>query len=313
MTTQNIFGSAYPIVAMAMNRVSDLKLAIAIKAAGAVPSLSLYNYYISPTVINDKLLEKDLDAYTEKFGDADLFLSLGVEEILDARFPRLITKYKVKFLEVVQETNLELVHRGKTPNPQREVRATEIINKLRENGTLVFVKALVLSNIEEKFMFDGVIIKSADAAGRSGNLENEGITSLGDFLNKIKNKFPALHVIVSGGISTSKQVKELVDAGAAGIGIGTLFAAALESKVSLETKLKMINSTSADIQPLKSGARQNALVFAPAAAGTFNNTRGLAEGVKSPKAGHIFVGKGIDNVTAVLPVNDIVQSLVKDL
>jgi NAD(P)H-dependent flavin oxidoreductase YrpB (nitropropane dioxygenase family) len=313
MTTQNIFGSLYPIVAMAMNRVSDLPLAVAIKSAGAVPSLSLYNYYISPMVINDKLLEKDLIAYKEKFDKVDLFLSLGVEELLDARFIRLITNYKVKFLEVVQETNLELVHRGKTPNPQREIKAAEIINNMRANGTMVFVKTLTLSNIEEKFMFDGVIIKGPDAAGRSGNLEKEGIAGLADFLIKIKNKYPTLHVIVSGGVGTSQQVKEFVAAGAAGIGIGTLFAASAESKVSAETKLKMIASTSADIQPLKSGARQNALVFAPAAAGTFNNTRGLAEGVKSPKSGHLFVGKGIDNVTAVLPVNDIVQNLVKDL
>ena len=43
MTVQNLLGSKYPIIAMAMNKVSDVNLAIAVRKAGAIPSLSVFN------------------------------------------------------------------------------------------------------------------------------------------------------------------------------------------------------------------------------------------------------------------------------
>ena len=41
------FNSKHPIIAMPMNGVSTVDLAIAVTRAGAVPSLSIFNYYES--------------------------------------------------------------------------------------------------------------------------------------------------------------------------------------------------------------------------------------------------------------------------
>jgi hypothetical protein len=60
-------------------------------------------------------------------------------------------------------------------------------------------------------------------------------------------------------------------------------------------------------------AEQNALVFDPVPGDSHNNTISLVYGIRNPSKGLIFAGKGIDNITEILPVHDIVQKLVKDL
>lgn len=301
----SIFNCNYPIAAMAMNKVSDLNLAIAVRRAGAFPSLSIYNYFRSPTTISAFALKEDLDKYAEVCGDACILVSIGVDQLLDDSIFKVVHDSRVSAIELILDTSFEANSVGLARDLERNRR----VALLQENKTLVFVKAIHLGDIEVIPKINGISLKGPDGAGR-GN--DQGIT-LSELFDQVKEKFPHLKIIVAGGIGTPAQVKEYMDRGAFGVGVGTLFAAAEESKVAYETKLKMVSASSADIKKLSAGAQQNALVFKEIGDDNFNNTRGLMAGVQGTAMGHVFAGKSIEYVTGIRPVEKIVQDLVKDL
>jgi NAD(P)H-dependent flavin oxidoreductase YrpB (nitropropane dioxygenase family) len=293
----------YPIVAMAMNKVSDLKLALAVRRAGAMPSLSVFNYYVAPEVIDRALLEHDIIAYRQVFGDADLLVSTSISALLNLKLTEMLARLQVKCVELILDDDI-------TSRASEDL-VQEQIQQLKASGVLVFTKTITESDILPNI--DGIVLKGPDGAGRG----NTSGTSLLDLYDDIHSRYPDLLIIPAGGISTSEHVKQYMDRGAWACGIGTLFAVTEESRVSMETKLKMVEATSKDIRQLANGSvdtfAQNALVFSTVENDNFNNTRGLMAGVRSPVHGHIFVGRGIDNVTAIVPVKTVVENLIKDL
>ncbi|CAB4241836.1 COG2070 Dioxygenases related to 2-nitropropane dioxygenase [uncultured Caudovirales phage] len=293
----------YPIVAMAMNKVSDLRLAIAIRKAGGLPSLSVFNYFTAPNVIEKTLIELDLMAYREVFKDTHIIVSTSVSVLLSLKLTEVLTRFKVLCVELILDDDI-------TTRASSDVVSNEI-KALQAGGVMVFTKTLSDDDILPGI--DGIVLKGPDGAGR-GN--TSGISLL-DLFDDIHSRYPDLLIIPAGGISTAEHVKQYMDRGAWACGIGTLFAATEESRVSYETKLKMVEATSKDIQQLANGDvqafAQNALVFGKVANDNFNNTKGLMAGVSSPKHGHIFVGAGIDSVTSIVPVRTVIDNLVKGL
>jgi NAD(P)H-dependent flavin oxidoreductase YrpB (nitropropane dioxygenase family) len=293
----------HPIVAMAMNKVSDLRLAVAVRKAGGMPSLSVFNYYTAPNVIEKTLIELDLMAYNAEFKDTNILVSTGVSELLSLNLTEILIRFKVSCVELILDDDI-ITRAGKNTVGNE-------IKTLQAGGVMVFIK--VLSNDDILPGIDGIILKGSDGAGRG----NTSGVSLIEMFDDIHSRYPELQIIPAGGIGTAEHVKEYMDRGAWACGVGTLFAAAEESRVSKETKLKMVESTAQDIKKLANGNvqtfAQNALVFKPVEGDTFNNTKGLMAGVRSPTNGHIFVGKGIDNVTSILPVKTIIDNLVKNL
>lgn len=304
----------YPIFAMAMNRLSDVKLACAVSSAGGIPSLSGYNYYTGPDTWDASWFRKDIETYKTITGKTDLLLSLGISELLDESIQQLIVDYNIKLIELIPDSPTEL----KTKDPSltttdidnRNNNVRNILNQFRQTGTKVFVKVLAVKEVNDhNLKFDGVILKGPAGAGRFSH----HTSSLEELFENFKTTYPDQLIVVSGGISTSKQVKYYIDNGAYAIGIGTLLAVSKESKMSTATKQTVVNGSSEKIKPLKAGAAQNALSFADTTDDSYNNTRGLAAGLADPTKGHIFVGKAIDNITEVRSVTDIIQDLVKDL
>ena len=298
MTSQNLLGSKYPIIAMAMNKVSDVKLAIAVRKAGAIPSLSIFNYFTPPDFSYGTLSDA-LTRYKAVIGDCNIFLSVSVTELINKTFQKFLIEQQVGLIELIPDSP------GETSSSQhRTDQLTLAIDEIRSNGTLVFVKVLAIGDVMDDI--DGVILKGNDGAGR-------GTNNLEILFEKVRNKFIDLPIIVSGGIGTSAQVKLFIDKGAIAVGIGTLFAASAESRVSYETKLKMVQATTDSITKVGAGAVQNALVFSSTSNDTYNNTKGLIAGIKSPESGHIFAGTSVNYITGILSVDEIVQNLVKDL
>jgi hypothetical protein len=123
---------------------------------------------------------------------------------------------------------------------------------------------------------------------------------------------PEVNIIPSGGISTSEQVNYYMAHGAMAVGIGTLFAASEESPVSLETKLKIVDSTSEDLKRIGKLNHQG-LLFKNIENDDNNNNQSLRQGMNNPSNGCIYAGAGIDSVTEILPVKEIVQRLVSNL
>lgn len=281
--SMNSLGSKYPIIAAAMNQISDIKLSKAVRRAGGIPSLSIYNYKN-----NFQGLVDDLTDYKKEFNDLKLFLSIGDAELKIPAVLNLILKSKIEFIELIVEGTNTL----------------ESLQSITDNGTTVFVKCLSLDGVIPGI--NGVILKSNAGAGR-------GSESLDTLFEQIKTHHPDLKIIVSGGIGTSEQVKHYIDNGALAVSIGTLFAVSEESKISLETKLKIINSTSTNISQFKTGATQNALIFSSVDDDDYNHTTGLHLGIQSPTAGHVFVGTAVDHITEIKPVAEIIQALAAKL
>lgn len=308
-----IFNCRYPVAAMAMNKVSDLPLACAVRKAGAFPSLSVFNYLRS---VDDKLilyydeLENDLAEYHHQFGDCHLLLSLNLSSLADSKIYEIVLKYKVKLLEVIRDDD----------PLSNEITNTlpATISSIKNNGSLIFWKLVnKFAEVQPGSWsehIDGFIVKGPDGAGRGST---DG-TTLEELCSILKSKFPDKLLIPSGGIGTSEQVFWHMSNGAFAVGVGTVLAACQESKISEATKLKMIAASSGDLSKLSVGPVtemvQNALVFSSdVKEREMNNTRGLIAGINDPNRGHVFAGKSIDQVTEILPAAEIIQRLVKDL
>ena len=269
-----------------MNQVSDFTLAKAVSSAGAFPSISIFNYY-RPQFRLD-LLEIE----TKSFGN-NFLLSLSHRELKNVDILDFIISQRISAVEI-----LEKIEESELNDLQQK------INLLRSNGVLVFLKVFTPRIMLE---VDGAILKGSEGAGRS-KIDAEPLELM---FAKIKNKYQELMIIPSGGISSADQVKYYIDHGAAMVAIGTLFAACKESSVSMETKQKIIDSDSNSLTRFDNG--QQGLVFDRVADDDFNHTRSLMAGIQSATQGHIFLGRGIDNVKSIASARDIVKALVKNL
>jgi nitronate monooxygenase len=87
---------------------------------------------------------------------------------------------------------------------------------------------------------DAVIAVNRDAGGHPGCFEGDV------FLNELLKSFD-IPVIYAGGVSNGKKFREVMDIGAAGASVGTLFLATNESPVSKEYKDALVKYGSGDI------------------------------------------------------------------
>jgi NAD(P)H-dependent flavin oxidoreductase YrpB (nitropropane dioxygenase family) len=310
------FNSKYPILCVGMNQISDINLAIAVKKAGAIPCLSAFNYFkneneIDSYLINQNvkmydtrwgkfvpyLLLKDIMQYKSKFKELDLFISLNTEALMITEIQEMLIEHKVRFIEFVHT---------KFTTMDDEKYAINFLNKLKDNGTKIFVKTLSLSN-HNLYDFDGLILKGPQGAG---TIVDTGL-SINELFLKARKLYPNLKLIVSGGVSTNTEIKYYLDNGAVAVGIGTLFAVSSESSMSLETKIKMINLTSDNIQNLKKMFTQNLIQFSKLE--NVLTSDALKKGLDNPNEGLVFIGHGINQITKILTVHEIIQALVKDL
>lgn len=287
-------GSKYPIVAMAMNQVSDIKLAIAVRKAGAIPSLSIFNYADNPG-----RLVSDLEAYYEEFGDYKVLLSLTVFQLISPKLFHLVSRHKVEFIEIIPDFRDEFPNHS-VDNSIRN----NVIDLLSNSGIKIFVKRN--RDIDIPPNIAGIILKGVEGAGR-------GISPTAELFDELSKKYPHLDIIVSGGIGTAEQVKYYMDRGALAVGIGTMIAVAEECSISYETKTKLIDATSKDITRFDNGATQSAIVFKELEKDDFNHTTGLAQGIRNPEVGHVFIGTAIDYANEIKPVAEIISTLVERL
>jgi NAD(P)H-dependent flavin oxidoreductase YrpB (nitropropane dioxygenase family) len=291
MNFKDFFGCEYPIVAAPMNKVSDVDLAVACHRAGIFPSLSIYNY------IETHSLEEAIDTFQSKTGSNKILLSLDSQEFLDKDVQELILKLKISHLEILGDNNI--TQSSTWDEFLRDSKA------LQKEGVKILLKSLDSNNVSSEL--DGVILKSNTGAGRGVEWIDIDYALL-----SIARRYPAVPIIMSGGISKPRDVKKYLNMGCMAVAIGTLLAASEESCVSLETKQQMVNATYENITRLKN-ARQNALVFSEITIDDDNNTNALVKGIASPAEGHIFAGKGINEITSIKSVKNIVEDLIKDL
>jgi NAD(P)H-dependent flavin oxidoreductase YrpB (nitropropane dioxygenase family) len=268
-----------------MNGVSDLKLAIACAKAGIVPSLIPYTFKSFNDffqAVNVVLKESN-----------DIHVAISFKDIINNA--ELIKSSGITHIEILDYIPSDITTANKN-----------IINELRSTGIKILLKVL-LPHVIDQFIdiIDAVTVKGSEGAGRSAK-----DIKLETIIFDVKQTYPGLYIIASGGIKNNNDIKSLLSLGASAVSIGTLFAVSEESPISKEIKDKLLKTTINDIQRLKNGARQRAVIFDVHAEDDFNNTDGLMSGLQTGSSGHIFIGNAIDSVNEMLSVQQIVDHLV---
>jgi NAD(P)H-dependent flavin oxidoreductase YrpB (nitropropane dioxygenase family) len=305
-THQKHFSCQHPIICAGMNVVSNVKLALAVNAAGCYPSLVAFNYMNKDTYkVDANMLEKHLAYYKEKTGSSNFILGVGTLLLTEREdVVKIINDIKPKYLEIFDTDYL---------TDSNFIKNAQLF---RSNGIKLLTKVLnaekqikLLKEYPEVISYiDGVTIKGSKAAGR--------VTPIpADLNNDVKNMraaAPSWIIIAQGGIYDSSGIKECLESGADMVSMGTIFALSEEAAISVETKNKMVQASYADTQKIGT-ANQNGLVFSKVEQDVENNTIGLTRGIMTGKEGHVFAGAAIDHVSEIQPVAKIVEQLVSGL
>jgi nitronate monooxygenase len=211
----------------------------------------------------------------------------------------------------------------------------EVIEACHARGMKVFCDVVDLKYAKkvEEMGADAVIAVNDRAGGHAGNIPpRELITLLKENCN--------IPIISAGGIATGKDLKQVMDWGAAGASIGTIFIACDESDISPEYKQAMVQYGEKDIvrtnklsgSPLtvintpyvqQLGTKANLLEW------ILNNNKPLKKYVKMLIAlrgmkavekaafGATYktvwcAGPAIEHVTEIRPIADIIEDLVSE-
>lgn len=118
----------------------------------------------------------------------------------------------------------------------------ETINEAHKVGIKVFCDVTDLSFAKkvESLKADALIAVNNQAGGHRGNIEPEDLI-------RILNEQTNLPVISAGGVGRKKDVDKMLLAGAVGVSIGSLFIPSVEAKVSQEYKQACVDYGADDI------------------------------------------------------------------
>lgn len=283
------FNAKYPIICTPMNKVSDAKLALAAHTAGIIPSLIASFSALSETVV-------ELEKFNNGAGNfTDLILAVSPAQLSPELIDVILT-YNV--------THLQLL------NDIATVAEELALSSLKKKNIKIIVKRISTRSrgAEYLHLVDAIDIKGPEGASR---VINDGVP-LSSRLSQLQMLNPDLPIIVTGGISTSAEIRQYLDAGAVAVGLGTVFALSEESCINYEKKLAMIEKSFADVRNI-GVSKQNAIIFTPIPDEDANHTRGLLIGRDSSSKGLLFAGKAIDNISSIKSVATIVKELIADL
>jgi len=260
--------------------------------------VSCVNAGIMPAVFSDMIPVGDFDKFLAKYGPDSIIINCTWFDFFrkDYSITRKLLNSEIKFLEITGTWDTFYCQ----PNNKMQDVLKKIFVMMKNKGCKLIFK---MDSIYKE-LADVIEIKGNEAAGRClGNPLKEEFESA-------KAKFPNLHMIASGGIHSSDQVKYYIDNGAVAISAGTIFASSTESPLSLDAKMKIINSTANDLSRFE-GNNQQGLIFSRLDNDNENNSYSLEMGIRTGSSGHIFAGQSVDNITSIRPIKEIVADLVQ--
>jgi NAD(P)H-dependent flavin oxidoreductase YrpB (nitropropane dioxygenase family) len=309
MTHENFLGCNHPIVCLPMNRVSDIDLAIAVAKAGCLPSIIMVSYSAND---GKKFLEEkfkiDMIRMKLEVGHCNIIVSM-TDFFLLMHHQRIM-----KMIEIFGISHIEILPYYGNQDKQSYSLENYIkcLVEVKAIGCKIIVKCLsypiesISENLARYNLIDAIVVKSAKGAGKVSTY-NEDIFVLTE---KVKKRYPSIHIISSGGVSTSSDITKCLDSGAIAVGIGTLFALSKESKVDFKTKEMLMLKNSEDITAIgRTGLGLNAIVIKEHDGPDDDNfSQSLEIGVKGA-GGHLYIGHGINQVNEILSVSDIVKRL----
>jgi NAD(P)H-dependent flavin oxidoreductase YrpB (nitropropane dioxygenase family) len=319
MKHKDFLGCEHPIVCLPMNRVSNIDLAIAVAKAGCLPSVIMVTYSSEEgTIFREEKFVKDMLKFRLITGGCNIIVSMTdfFLELHHERLMKMIDLFGISYVEILpyygnQVLNLKKGEGLKENTYDLKKYIKHLVN-IKSKGCKVIVKCLaypiepVSESLVKNGVIDAIIIKCSKGAGKASPFYDD----LVKLITKIKNRYPTVHIIASGGVSTPKDIAACLEAGATAVGIGTIFALSKESRISNETKQAIISKTSKDITVIgKTGLGLNAIVIKEYRGPDDDNfSQSLDLGVKG-LGGHLYIGHGIDQVDEIFSVSDIVKRL----
>ena len=281
-----------------MNGVShDLKLAVAVSAAGAMPSLIPNN------------LEKDITFFKKITKTTDVVVSVNESKILDLDFVNQLIQFEIKFIELMRDDYVELLHNNL--NSSSKFWSNNLflknLSRLKDNNVKIIYR-MVKYPPDTYDIIDAICIKGKESAGWTNDL------SVAEQIEKQKSKTPHIHLISYGGVSGPNDVKKYLELGVSAVGVGTLFAATWESCLDKTVKESMVKKSKKDIIKF-ADTNQNSLIIGAESSrrdDDWNRTKSLYSGIQG-KVGHIYAGHSIDGVTKIRTVKETVEFLVSKI
>jgi nitronate monooxygenase len=214
-----LLGIDYPIIVAPMFLISNTKMVKAALDHGVTAAFPALNYR------TDAELRKaiaDIRQHTSK--------PFGVNLIVNKSNP----KYKGQ-LQTLLDLKADFIITS-LGNPK------EVIEKCKPRGMKVFCDVVDLAYAKkvETLGADGLIAVNARAGGHAGTIEPRELV-------RMLNENCSLPVVSAGGIGKGQHLAEVMQWGAAGASIGTIFIACHEADISPEYKQAMVQYGAADI------------------------------------------------------------------
>lgn len=218
-TLDQLLGIDYPIIVAPMFLISNAKMVKAALAQGVTAAFPALNYRT-----DHELREaiREIRAFSSK--------PFGVNLIVNKSNP----KYRGQ-LKTLLELKVDFIITS-LGNPK------EVIEECKPLGIKVFCDVVDLKYAKkvEELGADAVIAVNNRAGGHAGNLSPKELI----ILLKENCNIP---IISAGGIATGQGLLEVIDWGAAGASIGTIFIACDEADISAEYKQAMVDYGEKDI------------------------------------------------------------------
>ncbi len=219
VTLDKLLGIDYPLIVAPMFLISNTKMIKAALANGITAAFPALNYRTDEEL---RAAIKDIKNFSSK--------PFGVNLIVNKSNP----KYKGQ-LKTLLELKVDYIITS-LGNPK------EVIEQCKPLGIKVFCDVVDLAYAQkvESLGADAVIAVNNRAGGHAGKLSPQALITL---LKENCN----IPVISAGGIAFGKDLKEVMDWGAAGASVGTIFIACNEADISPEYKQAMIDYGEKDI------------------------------------------------------------------
>ena len=282
-----------------MNQVSDLNLALAVHSAGAMPSLM---------VAGDNRVDRiniALSEFVKCTGRANIVLHLDYSDLVNVEIVKLIRQHRVSHVELFGALDAS----GMTTQQEFDhVMSSSLYQnglKFVQSTAKIIIRVLTPSQATN---VNAYALKGSDSAGFGGKL------SVSELFDQQQTLTPDMPLITYGGVGTAKQVADYIRRGAAGVAVGTLFAASKESCLADTTKQKMIMASAESLT--KFSTSQQALILGDQhqalTDSTPNRQTSLEAGIAG-QGGLIYAGTAIDHVTHIRTAQEVVDYLTSEL
>jgi NAD(P)H-dependent flavin oxidoreductase YrpB (nitropropane dioxygenase family) len=306
--TKNFINSKYPIIEASMIQASTLPLALACWEAGIFPSLSP-SIRLPNNLRNYDLVNEQLKEFVKSTGSPNLVFNITLWDFFDIKLMNILKSYNVSHVELNQILD-DTYDYHESSEKFIEHHSESFYSMIKHIYPMKLIWRTSKPHVKKVDVAYNLI--GSNAAGRNSEM------TLFDLFDQQKKLTPDAVLIASGGISTPEQVSEFITKGATAVCIGTLLAASKESSLSAEAKNAIVNCKKEDIIKFND-TKQNTLILGNINeiennTSDKNRTNTLKKGIHGDgKSGHIYVGSGVDQITSIKTVKEIVEHLVSRL